>query len=73
MTDNQQASKMRANPVAAIAEDLGTYLWRKGYGRNCVNCDNWKSKEQQCGLWNALPPAEVIVTGCEKHTDLVPF
>ena len=73
MTDTAQASPMRVNPVAAIADDLATYLWGKGYGRNCVNCDRWKPKEQQCGLYNALPPAEVIVTGCKDHTDLIPF
>lgn len=73
MTENRQDSRMRANPVQTIADDLGLYLWNKGYGRNCVNCDNWKTKEQLCGKFNASPPAEVIVVGCPEHTDLIPF
>jgi hypothetical protein len=63
----------RADPVAAIATDLGNFLWQKGYGRNCVNCDHWQNDKQLCGMWNSLPPAKVIVVGCDKHTDLIPF
>lgn len=68
-TDN----KMRANSVARIADELGHFLWAKGYGRNCVNCDHWQDDKQLCGQYNILPPAKVIVVGCDKHTDLIPF
>jgi hypothetical protein len=68
----------RADPVAAIATDLGNFLWQKGYGRNCVNCDHFKEEaidgaKDYCGMWNSEPPAKVIVVGCDKHTDLLPF
>lgn len=64
---------MRADPVAKIADELSHFLWAKGYGRNCVNCDHWQDDKQLCGQFNALPPAKIIVVGCEKHTDLIPF
>ena len=71
-------NKMRANPVAKIADELAHFLWAKGYGRNCVNCDHFVEVDSDgnkdfCRLWLSHPPAKVIVIGCDKHTDLIPF
>lgn len=70
MTDQKQ---MRADPVAKISDDLAHYLWGKGYGRNCCNCDLWNKPDQKCNKFQVLPPAEVVIVGCKHHTDLIPF
>lgn len=48
-----------------------------GFFRNCLNCDQWQknytTKEQRCGKFQAMPPPEVLVVGCEHHSDLIPF
>lgn len=67
------AQLMRADPVAKISDDLAHYLWGKGYGRNCCNCDLWNKPDQKCNKFQVLPPAEVVIVGCKHHTDLIPF
>jgi hypothetical protein len=48
-----------------------------GIFRNCLNCEHWQrginNLPEGCSLARALPPPEVIVVGCEQHTDLIPF
>lgn len=37
----------------------------------CPNCRNWLSGS--CQKYNAVPPAKVIVVGCEAWTPDLPF
>lgn len=56
-----------------LIHKLIDHLIDGGYFRNCVNCAEWKEKENICGLYNRLPPPNVIVTGCLHHSDIIPF
>lgn len=60
------AAQCVGGALAIVMDNMGLF-------RTCANCDNWSKEKQQCTLYNALPPAEVIVIGCDKHTDLIPF
>lgn len=46
---------------------------REGWFRSCLNCEFWQDKEEVCRKWKVRPPAKVIVTGCEDHSDEIPF
>lgn len=37
--------------------------------QNCLNCTNWKYEKDICGLYNAKPPAEIIVYSCSSYED----
>lgn len=43
--------------------------------RTCVNCERFNQEKELCGIYNARPPAAVIVIGCEKHKEIddIPF
>lgn len=43
--------------------------------QNCLNCLNFREKEEICILANQRPPAKVIVYGCPMYEDKedVPF
>lgn len=43
--------------------------------QNCLNCMNWDAGKDQCGLYNAKPPTEIIVYSCPDHkdNDNIPF
>ncbi len=46
--------------------------------RTCINCLNWSqnpANEYQyiCLLNNQPPPPRIIIVGCDKHTDIIPF
>lgn len=60
------ASECVGKALAIVMDDVGMF-------RTCVNCDHWQDDKQLCSMWNSLPPAKVIVVGCDKHTDLIPF
>ena len=45
----------------------------KRLARNCVACDSFDIPREICIEYNARPPASVIVTGCDKFSDEVPF
>lgn len=55
-----------------IALNFTNYLFEQGYFSTCLDCCYWKDKEELCSKFNARPPAKVIVSGCNEHTD-VPF
>ena len=60
--------------VAKIALEFAEYMRDKGLLRNCINCAHWSgAKTEICGLFKMRPPATVIVTGCNEHTDNIPF
>ena len=39
----------------------------------CLNCEYWDHDLAQCGKFEARPPAEVVVIGCEHWLDVIPF
>lgn len=41
--------------------------------QTCTNCTNWDKLNQRCNEFKILPPAEVIVTGCEEWIYIIPF
>ena len=45
----------------------------KRLATNCVSCDNFDIPREICLNFNARPPAKVIVTGCDKFRNDVPF
>ena len=55
-----------------LALNFTSYLMEQGYFSTCLNCHHWQSETEICGKFNQRPPAKIIVSGCEEHTD-VPF
>lgn len=41
--------------------------------QTCCNCEQWNKGMQQCLFYKSLPPAEVIVVGCDLHSNEIPF
>jgi hypothetical protein len=37
--------------------------------QNCLNCLNWKHKEDICGKYNIKPPTKIIVNSCPDYVD----
>jgi hypothetical protein len=37
--------------------------------RNCLNCSKWDFEKDQCKLYNAKPPTEIIVYSCPSYVD----
>lgn len=35
----------------------------------CLNCMHWKYEKDLCGLYEAKPPAEIIVYSCPSYMD----
>jgi len=80
------AQKAREERDAAITKHqhilLKAALWR-----SCLNCMNWKDKTEvtnekfngqtktykHCGLYQQVPPPDVIVNGCRDWEDDIPF
>lgn len=60
---------------AAIANWIETTFRGEFPFQNCLNCLNFNEKSEICKLYNAKPPARVIVYGCEKFDDIseIPF
>lgn len=56
-----------------LGVNIAETLIECGLLRTCLNCDNWITGNETCSLAGKRPPAKVIVTGCEKHTDIIPF
>ncbi len=68
MTDFK--AKLRAEVKLAVQDIL-----EKDFPfQSCINCDHF-TKDERCGLFNARPPAKIIVYGCEKwiNKDAIPF
>jgi len=55
-----------------LALNFTEYLMQQGYFSTCLNCHHWRHETEICGQFNARPPAKIIVSGCEEHTD-IPF
>lgn len=48
------------------------YLFEQGWFTTCLNCHYWNKEQDICGKFNQRPPAKIIISGCEEHTD-IPF
>ena len=67
---NDFKTKLRLEIKLAILDVL-----EKQYPmQSCINCDHF-DKDEKCKLFDARPPAKIIVSGCEKwqDKDLIPF
>lgn len=63
----------RQDALNKLALSFTEWLIDNGYFTTCINCEHWKAKEEICGKFNQRPPAKIIVTGCEEHSDNIPF
>lgn len=69
---------VRKNAMSDLASILVKYLDEMGMFTSCINCEHWiegppDNRQQLCGLFKARPPTKVIVSGCEHHSDNIPF
>lgn len=62
----------RQDALNYLALQFANYLMDMGYLSSCLNCHHWQHNQEICGKFNQRPPAKIIVSGCEEHTDL-PF
>lgn len=59
--NNQQSNFQR--------EAIHSLMWN-----TCINCGNFNKAEEKCNKFNAKPPAEIIVVGCDEYIiDIVPY
>lgn len=56
-----------------IAKELLNIVVRSRLRNSCVKCHNFDESNELCRLANIRPPAWVIVTGCEKFEEAIPF
>jgi hypothetical protein len=69
----------RVRLLDALATGITEWGLDQGLFRSCLNCEHWTGENptnappEQCRKFRARPPARVIVTGCDDHTDLIPF
>ena len=68
MTDFK--AKMRTEVRLAILD----VLEKESPLQSCINCEHFQADEK-CKLFNARPPAKIIVYGCEKWIgkDEIPY
>jgi hypothetical protein len=70
--------EVRGHAVDDFAHQLTAYFLDMGLFRSCLNCEHWIKEgaplnPETCGLYKSRPPARIIVTGCESHSDNIPF
>jgi hypothetical protein len=60
---------------SAIVSALETVAKRNLIYTSCVNCLNFRERDEICILANMRPPARVIVFGCPQWEDIdqIPF
>lgn len=69
MNLNSEAYRKQRVHMIKLQNDL----IRAGSIPTCTNCEHWDKIKQLCTRWKMLPPAEVIVTGCEEWINEIPF
>lgn len=72
------ADTCRQDAMNTLALKFTYFLMEEGFFRTCANCEHWiegppDNKQQICGLYKQRPPVNVIVSGCESHSDNIPF
>ena len=80
MTDAERilSDTMRKDPMNKLALILANELYEMGMFKSCCNCEHWlegppDNRLQICGKFKVRPPTNVIVSGCESHSDNIPF
>ncbi len=68
----QLAVADRVGEVHTTGEKIRFMLEAVGAFRNCGNCDSWYHPHG-CKIFQAMPPQHIIASGCDKHSDLIPF
>lgn len=69
----------RVKLLDGLATGIVEWGLDQGLFRSCLNCSHWTGENpvnvpaENCGLHRARPPARVIVTGCDDHSDIIPF
>jgi hypothetical protein len=63
----------RVKAINDVAHWLTEILVDNGFFRSCLNCSEWNKDLDLCFKFKVKPPTKVIVTGCEHHSDVIPF
>lgn len=56
-----------------LLEKLADVVMAERFRPTCLNCENFNEPAELCRLAGQRPPARVIVTGCPKFSELIPF
>jgi hypothetical protein len=58
-----------------LADNLVTKVHRDfdALRKNCVTCEFFDDKQELCTIFKARPPATVIVKGCDRYENEIPF
>lgn len=64
--------QVRQDGMNKLALIITEFLMEKGFFTTCLNCSYWDNQKEICQYYKQRPPAKVIVSGCETHTD-IPF
>ena len=74
----------RVRLLDGLATGIVEWALDQGLFRSCLNCEHWNG-EQAPGVTlnyppetcrkhgNQRPPARIIVTGCDDHSDNIPY
>lgn len=49
------------------AIDVHRFMIKSEAFPSCLNCDNWREADETCKLYNARPPAQVVVYSCGQQ------
>jgi hypothetical protein len=63
---------MNSKNKAELRIELQAAMIRTEAWQSCLNCLWWQG-DKECGKFNAVPPAHVIVNGCRDHEADIPF
>lgn len=69
---------VRNDALNKLALDIANWMNEIGLFKSCRNCEHWlegppDNKMQVCGLYKCRPPTDIIVSGCDSHSDNIPF
>lgn len=65
--------QVREKAMRELANIFVNFFMENGFFRSCVNCEHWSELGTICTKFEQRPPTRIIVTGCEHHTDNIPF
>lgn len=68
----------RQDAMNKLSKIFTDFLMDTGFFKTCLNCEHWiegpsDNRKQICSKFNARPPTDVIVCGCEHHSENIPF
>jgi hypothetical protein len=66
-----RSSMSTSNPTRKRQMEMNTHLQEHRIATNCGNCE-WRS-ENLCTKFDATPPIQVVVVGCEAWSEAIPF